>query len=195
MKTKLTLALVLSLVLVLFVVGSASAIKLVSYDDTAGENDRPESESGAGSLICNGNFDDWIAVRSDPDNVAYDTQVPEDPDWPGQPDRDIFYVNSTFDDEYLYFCWRRTAGGNKAITMSAYLDLGGDGLLNEGEDVVVAWTTADPVSTAPSQQNYDEQGRILHYYQARDDFDNLVYPAGDPMDHYGPPPVSMQNPL
>jgi len=59
MKTKLTLALVLSLVLVLFVVGSASAIKLVSYDDTAGENDIPESESGAGSLICNGNFDDW----------------------------------------------------------------------------------------------------------------------------------------
>jgi len=59
MKTKLTLALVLSLVLVLFVVGSASAIKLVSYDDTAGENLIPESESGEGSLICNGNFDDW----------------------------------------------------------------------------------------------------------------------------------------
>jgi hypothetical protein len=59
MKTKLTLALVLSLVLVLFVVGSVSAIKLVSYDDTAGENDRPETESGEGSLICNGNFDEW----------------------------------------------------------------------------------------------------------------------------------------
>ena len=59
MKTKLTLALVLSLVLVLFVVGSASAIKLVSYDDTAGENDRPDTESGEGSLICNGNFDEW----------------------------------------------------------------------------------------------------------------------------------------
>ena len=59
MKTKLTLALVLSLVLVLFVVGSASAIKLVSYDDTEAFNPRPESESGEGSLICNGNFDDW----------------------------------------------------------------------------------------------------------------------------------------
>lgn len=147
------------------------------------------------TITIDGNFDDWIPVRADPDNVAYDTQVPDDPDWPGQPDRDIFYVNSTFDDEYLYFCWRRTAGGNKAITFSAYLDLGGDGLLQEGEDVVVTWTMADPTSIEPSQQNYDEQGRILHYYQARNGDGTLVYPAGDPMDHFGPPPTTMQNPV
>lgn len=146
------------------------------------------------TITIDGDFGDWIGVRTDTDNVAFDTQVPDDPDWPGQADRDIFYVNSTFDSEYLYFCWRRTAGGNKAITFGAYLDLGGDGLLNEGRDVVVAWTMADPVTTAPSQQNYDETGRILHYYQARTSGGALVHPAGDPMDHYGPPPVTMQNP-
>jgi len=156
---------------------------------------QPSTALTSTTITIDGDFSDWIGVRADPDNVAFDTQVPDDPDWPGQPDRDIFYVNSTFDDEYLYFCWRRTAGGNKAITFGAYLDLGGDGLLNEGEDVVVAWSMADPTSTQPSQQNYDETGRILHYYQARNTNGTLVYPAGDPMDHYGPPPTTMQNPV
>jgi hypothetical protein len=62
MKTKLTLALVLSFVLVLFVAGNAFAIKIVSYDDTASEVVREYCEGedcGAGSLICNGNFDEW----------------------------------------------------------------------------------------------------------------------------------------
>lgn len=155
----------------------------------------PSPALTSSTITIDGNFDDWIPVRADPDNVAYDTQVPDDPDWPGQPDRDIFYVNSTFDDEYLYFCWRRTSGGVKAITFGAYLDLGGDGLLQEGEDVVVLWTVSDPVTTEPAQQNYDEQGRIVHYYQARTTSGTLVYPEGDPMDHYGPPPASMQKPL
>lgn len=155
----------------------------------------PSPALTSSTITIDGRFDDWIPVRADPDNVAYDTQVPDDPDWPGQPDRDIFYVNSTFDDEYLYFCWRRTSGGVKAITFGAYLDLGGDGLLQEGEDVVVLWTVSDPTTTEPAQQNYDEQGRILHYYQARNLDGTLVYPAGDPMDHYGPPPVSMQKPV
>ncbi len=145
------------------------------------------------TITIDGNFDDWVGVRADPDNVAFDTQVPDDPDWPGQPDRDLFYVNSTFDDDYLYFCWRRTAGGVKAITFGAYLDLDGDALLQDTDRVVV-WTVSDPTQIEPSQQNYDEQGRILHYHQAEDKLGNLVYPAGDPMDHYGPPPTSMQSP-
>jgi hypothetical protein len=117
-----------------------------------------------------------------------------DPDWPGQPDRDVFYVNATYDSEYLYFCWRRTAGGTKVITFSAYLDLDGDGLLQEGRDRVVCWTLSDPTPPTPGPGNYDATGRILHYYQARDSGGNLIYPAGDPMEHYGPPPTSMQQP-
>jgi len=146
------------------------------------------------TIAINGNFDDWTGVRADPDNVARDTQVPGDPDWPGQPDRDLFYVNATYDSEYLYLCWRRTAGGVKAITFGAYLDLDGDGLLQENRDVVVAWTLSDPSQPTTAPGNYDAQGRILHYNQARSG-GNLVYPAGDPMDHYGPPPTSMQNPV
>ncbi|GAB4277278.1 MAG: hypothetical protein Kow0056_08590 [Coriobacteriia bacterium] len=146
------------------------------------------------TITIDGQFDDWAGVRADPDNVALDTQIPTDPDWPGQPDRDLYYVNATYDDEYLYLCWRRTAGGVKAITFGAYIDLDGDGLLQEDRDVVVAWTVSDPVSEEPSQQNYDEQGRILAYYQARDDQGDLIYPEGDPMDHYGPPPTDQQNP-
>lgn len=147
------------------------------------------------TITIDGDFSDWVAVRSDPENVAYDTQTPMDPDWPIQPDRDIFYVNSTYDDEYLYFCWRRTAGGVKAITFAAYIDLDGDGLLNENRDKVVCWTVSDPAQPTPAPGNYDGTGRILSYYQARDSGGNLLYPAGDPMDHYGPPPTSMQDPL
>ncbi|MBN2848390.1 MAG: hypothetical protein JXP72_08075, partial [Coriobacteriia bacterium] len=39
------------------------------------------------TITIDGNFDDWIGVRADTDNVVRDTQIPDDPDWPGQPDR------------------------------------------------------------------------------------------------------------
>ena len=146
------------------------------------------------TITIDGSFDDWTGVRADPTNVAFDTQYPMDPDWPGQPDRDIFFVNATYDSENLYLSWRRTAGGVKAMTVGAYIDLDGDGLLQENRDVVVAWTVSDPSSEATAPGNYDDGGRILHYYQARDKLGNLVYPAGDPMDHYGPPPVTEQQP-
>jgi hypothetical protein len=146
------------------------------------------------TITIDGNFDDWTGVRADPSNVAFDTQYPMDPDWPGQPDRDIFFVNATYDSEYLYLGWRRTAGGVKAMTVGAYIDLDGDGLLQENRDVVVAWTVSDPSSEATAPGNYDDGGRIMHYYQARDKSGTLIYPAGDPMDHYGPPPVSEQQP-
>jgi hypothetical protein len=154
----------------------------------------PASALTSTTIAIDGQFGDWAGVRADPANVVVDTQIPVDPDWPGQADRDLYYVNATYDDEYLYLCWRRTAGGVKAITFGAYVDLDGDGLLQEDRDVVVAWTVSDPKSEEPAQQNYDEQGRILHYYQARDNQGNVVYPEGDPMDHYGPPPTDQQNP-
>ena len=128
------------------------------------------------TITIDGSFDDWIGVRADTDNVVRDTQIPDDPDYPGQPDRDVYLVGTTYDDEYLYFSWRRTAGGTKAITFGAYLDYEGDGLLQDTDRVVV-WT----VSTGGPYASYTNGGAmILKYNQARLD-GALYHPEGDPM--------------
>ena len=128
------------------------------------------------TITIDADFSDWIGVRADPDNVVVDTQIPDDPDWPGQPDRDVYIVGTTYDEEYLYFSWRRTAGGTKAITFGAYLDYEGDGLLQDGDKVVV-WT----VSTGGPYASYTNgSADILHYHQAHDNRDVLP-PEGDPM--------------
>ena len=64
-----------------------------------------------GDIVIDGDLSDWVGVRADPDNSIRDTQIPEDPDYPGQPDRDIYILAATYDDDYLYLSWRRTAGG------------------------------------------------------------------------------------
>ncbi|MDO8848964.1 MAG: hypothetical protein Q7W51_11325 [Coriobacteriia bacterium] len=129
------------------------------------------------TIAIDGDFSDWIGVRADPDNVVADTQLPDDPDWPGQPDRDVYLVGTTYDEEYLYFSWRRTAGGTKAITFGAYLDYEGDGLLQDGDKVVV-WT----VSTGGPYASYANGGaEILHYHQAHNNQGVLYHPEGDPM--------------
>lgn len=140
------------------------------------------------TIVIDADLGDWVGVRADPDNVAVDTQVPMDPDYPGQPDRDIYYVNATYDSEYLYLSWRRTAGGTKAITLGAYIDLNGDGLLQD-TDRVVMWTLADPSPLTIQPQNYRSPGAILHYRQARDGTTGpKLYPAGDPMGGDGETP-------
>jgi hypothetical protein len=129
------------------------------------------------TITIDGYFDDWIGVRANPANVVRDTQIPDDPDWPGQPDRDVYIVGTTYDNEYLYFSWRRTAGGTKAITFGAYLDYQGDGLL-QNDDKVVVWT----VSTGKPYASYQNgNAMILHYNQARSSGGALYHPEGDPM--------------
>lgn len=128
-------------------------------------------------ITIDGTFTDWIGVRADTDNFVLDSQIPDDPDWPGQPDRDVYTVATTYDNEYLYFSWRRTAGGTKAITFGAYLDYEGDGLL-QSTDKVVVWT----VSTGGPYASYaNGSAMILHYNQAVTSGGALVHPAGDPM--------------
>jgi len=137
----------------------------------------PGSAFTTTTIVIDAAFSDWIGVRADPDNVVADTQLPDDPDWPGQPDRDVYLVGTTYDSEYLYFSWRRTAGGTKALTFGAYLDYQGDGLLQDGDKVVV-WT----VSTGGPYASYaNGSADILHYHQARNQDGSLYHPAGDPM--------------
>jgi hypothetical protein len=129
------------------------------------------------TITIDGSFDDWIGVRADTDNVVRDTQIPDDPDYPGQPDRDVYIVGTTYDSEYLYFSWRRTAGGTKALTFGAYLDYEGDGLLQDTDKVVV-WT----VSTGNPYASFDNgNASILHYNQARNGDGSFYHSEGDPM--------------
>lgn len=156
---------------------------LAAYSALPALRPAPAEALTSTTITIDGNLSDWIAVRNDPDNIAVDTQIPGDPDYPSQADRDIYYVNATYDATYLYLAWRRTAGGTKAISWGAYLDLNGDGLLQDSDRVVI-WT----VSTG---NPYDSQGVILHYHQAQTKSGNqttILYPGGDPMGGDGDTP-------
>jgi len=142
------------------------------------------------SITIDGDLADWTGVRADPQNSSHDTQISDpDPDYPGQPDRDVYLVNATWDSEFLYLAFRRTSGGTKAVTFGAYIDLDGDGLL-QGTDVCPMWT----VSQSDSGRFADAHAPsptalILRYNQATDGLGGpLLYPAGDPMGHDGETP-------
>lgn len=142
------------------------------------------------SIVVDGDLADWTGVRADPQNASHDTQISDpDPDYPGQPDRDVYLVNATWDSQFLYLAYRRTSGGTKAITFGAYIDRGGDGLLQDS-DVCVMWTVSQSASGrfadahAPSPT-----ALILEYNQARDGVDGpFIHPDGDPMGHDGDTP-------
>ena len=57
---KLRIAIMLTLLLGLLVVGSASALEIVSYEDTSSASNHEFGENNDASLICNGNFDLWV---------------------------------------------------------------------------------------------------------------------------------------
>lgn len=122
-------------------------------------------------ITIDGSFGDWIPVRADPENVVVDSQLPDDPDYPGQPDRDVYLVASTYDSQYLYLSWRRTAGGTKAISFGAYLDYDGDGLLESGDKVLIY-----TVSTGGPYASYQNgSAKILDYHPSG------LHAGGDPM--------------
>ncbi|MDP2234140.1 MAG: hypothetical protein Q8K89_10925, partial [Actinomycetota bacterium] len=99
------------------------------------------------TITIDADFGDWAGVRGDAANTVHDTQLSDpDPDWPGQPDRDTYLCNATWDSQYLYLAYRRTAGGTKAITFTAYIDRGADGLL-QNTDVVAWWTVGQSTSS------------------------------------------------
>lgn len=141
-------------------------------------------------ITIDGDLSDWTGVRADPQNAAYDTQISDpDPDYPGQPDRDVYLVNATWDTEFLYLAYRRTSGGTKAIVFGAYIDLNGDGLL-QSTDVVCSWQVnqsgagrfADAHASSPS-------AHIFNYNQAIIGKNGpYLHPGGDPMGDDGETP-------
>ena len=119
------------------------------------------------TIVIDGDMSDWDGVLLDPANVVADTVIPEDPDNPGQGDRDIDMAAATWDEDNLYLFWRRTTAGTRAVTMFAYVDLDGDGLM-QSTDIVVIMTFANSgYQSNPNASN-------VVYYQPAD-------PAGDPM--------------
>lgn len=141
------------------------------------------------TIAIDGDLADWAGVRADPANTSQDTQITDpDPDYPGQPDRDTYLVNATWDNEYLYIAMRRTSGGTKAISWVAYIDRGGDGLLHN-EDVACIWKTNQNQGRYADAHAADPTARILRYNQAIvGQGGPLLHPAGDPMGYDGETP-------
>ncbi len=141
------------------------------------------------TISVDGDLSDWAGVRLDPSNSVGDTIIPSDPDYPGQPDRDVYLTSVTYDSQYLYFAWRRTASGTKAITFGAYLDTDCDGVLKDG-DKVVSWvvSTGQPYASA---QAASPSAWVFLYNQARTKVGNnvtILNPSGDPMGRDGDTP-------
>lgn len=142
------------------------------------------------TINIDGDLNDWTGVRADPANHTADTKISDpDPDYPGQPDRDVYLVNATWDSEYLYLAYRRTAGGTKAITFGAYIDRGGDGLL-QNSDVVVWWTVGQSLSSSYADAHGPSPtAGIYKYNQAINGSGGpYTHPGGDPMGHDGETP-------
>ncbi len=96
------------------------------------------------SITVDANFSDWQAVLSDPENVISDTVGTNDPDYydtsrsPGSftNDRDLVRVAFTWDSNYLYFYFRRSAAANREIDWLAYVDRNNDGVLTLADRIV-----------------------------------------------------------
>lgn len=147
------------------------------------------------TIAIDQDYSDWTGVFADPQNVTRDTQVTDpDPDYPSQPDRDVYLVGTTWDSRFLYIYMRRTAGGTKAIAFGAYIDLGGDGLLQDS-DVVVDWVVQQSSSGSHADAHASSpSAHIFRYNQARNGVNGpYLYPDGDPMGHDGETPDGWAN--
>jgi len=118
-------------------------------------------------IEIDGTMSDWDGVLLDPANAVADTIMPADPDNPGQGDRDIDTAAATWDDDNLNLYWRRTTAGTRAVTLFAYVDLNGDGLMRSSDIVVILGFGSSGYQSNPNASN-------VVYYQP-------VNPAGDPM--------------
>ncbi|MCK4776869.1 MAG: hypothetical protein KAS39_00735, partial [Actinomycetia bacterium] len=90
------------------------------------------------TITIDGSMKDWMPVLSDGDNVFIDGQggPPDDLDTPGNTDSDLSRFAITWDNDYLYVYFRRVASGNPDRYFWTYIDLGNDGTLTVGVDMV-----------------------------------------------------------
>jgi hypothetical protein len=104
-------------------------------------------------ITIDGSFTDWDGVLADPDNVANDTILPDDPDVVGQADRDLDQVAATWDSTYLYLYWRRTASGSRQVVQYAFIDCDGDGLLQSTDKVGIFGFNNKGWQSGPNDSN------------------------------------------
>lgn len=126
------------------------------------------------TITIDGSFSDWQAVLSDTQNVVYDKSGAADPDNPSTANRDLTRFAFTWDNDYLYFYFRRTAAGDNAINYWVYIDTNNDGTLtasdyllglkfngtsfNAGESGLFYYDPADPAGDAVTGDGVDEPG-------------------------------------
>jgi len=96
---------------------------------------------------------DWDGVFLDADNAVLDTTGPGDPDTPDQPDRDLDLTAATWDEQNLYLFWRRTTSGTRAVTMFAYIDRDGDGVMRSGDVVAIMGFSNSGYQPNPNSSN------------------------------------------
>lgn len=97
------------------------------------------------SITIDGNFSDWQAVLSDPDNVINDTVGTADPDYydttssPGSftDDRDLVRFVFTWDSTSLSFYFRRSVYANRSVNYLVYIDTNNDGTLTASDYIAV----------------------------------------------------------
>ncbi|MBD3209963.1 hypothetical protein GF318_01125 [Candidatus Micrarchaeota archaeon] len=89
------------------------------------------------SITVDGEFEDWEAVLSNPNNVIEDgIQGVNDNDAGQTADRDLTLYAFTWDEDYLYSYFRRTSSGNRVVQLLLYIDTDNDGLLESSDRVV-----------------------------------------------------------
>ncbi|MBW2984271.1 hypothetical protein KY361_04100 [Candidatus Woesearchaeota archaeon] len=93
------------------------------------------------NITVDGNMDEWDSVLANPLNHIFDlTEGAGDGDTGMTADRDLVEFAYTWNDQQLYFYFRRLNGGTKKLTALVYLDYDNDGFMNATDQVLVfAW--------------------------------------------------------
>lgn len=92
------------------------------------------------TITIDGNMTDWYPVFENSNNVMYDgIQGIDDADVGQTPDRDLRMYAFTWDEDYYYSYFKRTASGSLIIQLLVYFDVDNDNLL-ESTDYVVKYS-------------------------------------------------------
>jgi len=86
------------------------------------------------TIDIDGDTNEWGHVLNNANNYVSDgTQGIDDADTGQTADRDLRLYAFTWDDDYLYSYFKRTASGNRRVTMVMYIDIDNNGLLESSD--------------------------------------------------------------
>lgn len=130
----------------------------IFYNDSSGNNGTPDTvfvyvvdnrtpscddlENGGSypaltNITVDGNHSDWDAVLSNPENYVNDlSEGGGDLDSISTADRDLTTFAYTWDDQNIYFYFRRVSSGHNLVSTIVYLDYDNDGYMNSTDQVV-----------------------------------------------------------